>query len=262
MGRSRAASAPVELPEVAGRPGRALAAVANLDVIQHALRRAHQVVLRVWDDPRELWRVAAVRGLLISAVPQRDGSTTFEIMGPLALFHQTAVYGRALGALVPPLAEQARFELAIRCDELGEKVLRVVPPLLLPRAPAPRRPPMALDARLARDLESDCTVEREPEPIASGDRLLFPQLAVDGWYIEIIGFATAEFLDEMLARYRAAGDREGHLLHRSGGGAGDRTGGVEADAAAISGARRRPTQPRGSGFASRRSPPIAVLGGR
>ncbi len=194
----------VELPE--GRPSeRALAAIANLDVIQHALRRAHHVVLRVWDDPRELWRVAAVRGLLIAAIPQRDGSTTFEIKGPLALFHQTAVYGRALGALVPPLAEQARFELVIRCDVFGEKVLRVAPPLLLPRAPAPRRPPMALDARLARDLDSTCAVEREPEPIAAGDRLLFPQLRVDDWYIEIIGFATTEFLAEKVARYRAAG---------------------------------------------------------
>ncbi len=194
----------VELPD--GRPSeRALAAIANVDVIQHALHRAHHVKLRVWGDPRELWRAAAVRGLLATAAPGVDGSTTFDIRGPLALFHQTAVYGRALGALVPWLAEHTRFELVIRCDVGGETELRVVPPVLLPRAPLPRRPPMALDARLARDLEDRCEVTREPEPIASGDRLLFPQLKLDDWYVEIIGFATQEFLADKIARYRAAG---------------------------------------------------------
>lgn len=199
---------PVELPD--GRPAeRTVAAYANLDAIQHALRRAHLVKLRVWDDPRELWRIAAVRGLLTTVVPVGDGSTRFEIRGPLALFHQTAVYGRALAALVPPLAEQPRFELAIHCDLEGPRVLRVVPPVLLPAAPPPRRPPMALDARLARDLEpSTWLVTREPEPIAAGGRLLFPHLRLDGparWYVEIIGFATTDFLADKVARYRAAG---------------------------------------------------------
>ena len=45
------------------------------------------------------------------------------------------------------IVEHARFELAIEHDD---KTLRVAPPVILPAAPVVRRPPMALDARLAR----------------------------------------------------------------------------------------------------------------
>jgi predicted nuclease of restriction endonuclease-like RecB superfamily len=74
---------------------------------------------------------------------------------------------------------------------------------------SPRRPP-SIAERLARDLaELGHTVEREPPPIASGDHLLFPDLAVerDGrrWYVEVLGFSTKDALTTKLQRYRGAG---------------------------------------------------------
>jgi predicted nuclease of restriction endonuclease-like RecB superfamily len=200
---------PVVLPE--GRPAETeLAAFANLDQIQRCVRRAHDLQLRVWDRANELVRTVARYGL-ISQI-RRDGeATVLEVMGPLALFHSTIVYGRALSALVPLLADQPRFALDIHCRISGERArLRVAPPVWLPpTGQAPRRAPSPAE-RLASDLESlGRAVEREPPPIASGDHLLFPDLALDHagarWLLEVLGFATQDYLSTKLARYRAAG---------------------------------------------------------
>ena len=177
---------PVALPH--GRPAETeLAAFANLERIQRCVRRAHDLQLRVWDRANELVRTVARYGLI--AQIRRDGdATALDVIGPLALFHSTMVYGRALAALVPLLADHARFELDIRCELGGEPAhLRVAPPVLLPPAQvSPRRPP-SIAERLARELAAlGHTVEREPPPIASGEHLLFPDLALerDGarWY--------------------------------------------------------------------------------
>ena len=199
---------PVALP--AGRPAEAeLAAFANLERIQRCVRRAHDLTLRVWDRANELVRTAQRYGLI--AQVRRDGdATVLDVIGPLALFHSTMVYGRALGALVPLLADHARFALDVRCEIGGERVpFQVAPPVLLPPAAARRRAP-SIAERLARNLaELGHAVAREPPPIASGEHLLFPDLAIecDGvrWWIEVVGFATQEYLAAKLDRYRRAG---------------------------------------------------------
>jgi predicted nuclease of restriction endonuclease-like RecB superfamily len=200
---------PVALPS--GRPDEAeLAAFANLERIQRCVRRAHDLQLRVWDRANELVRTALRYGLI--AQVRRDGdATVLDVMGPLALFHSTMVYGRALAALVPLLADHGRFELDVRCELGGEQGhLRVTPPVLLPPvAASPRRAP-SLAERLARDLEElGHTIEREPPPIASGEHLLFPELALAHggarWFLEVVGFATKEYLTTKLERYRGAG---------------------------------------------------------
>ena len=48
---------------------------------------------------------------LIAQIRRDDDATTLDVMGPLALFHSTMVYGRALAALVPLLVDHPRFEL-------------------------------------------------------------------------------------------------------------------------------------------------------
>jgi len=200
---------PVTLP--AGRPAEAeLAALANLERIQRCVRRAHDLKLRVWDRANELVRTVARYGLI--AHIQRDGEATLlEVIGPLALFHATMVYGRALAALVPLLADQPRFELDIRCRFRGEPAhLAVAPPVLLPpvRGASPRAPSIA--ERLARELEAlGHNVEREPPPIASAEHLLFPDLVVERGgarrFVEVLGFSTREYLATKLERYRRAG---------------------------------------------------------
>lgn len=199
---------PVALPS--GRPSEAeLAAFANLEQIQRCVRRAHGLELRVWDRANELVRTALRYGLI--AQIRCDGeATVLEVMGPLALFHSTMVYGRALASLVPLLADHPRFALDIRCEFGGEQAhLLVTPPVLLPPVRfSPRRAP-SIAERLARDLtELGHVALREPPPIASGEHLLFPDLVLDHdrtrWFIEVVGFATKEYLTTKLERYRRA----------------------------------------------------------
>lgn len=200
---------PVLLPS--GRPpARTLIAFANVDRIQRCVRRADDLELRVWDDANSLVRMAARCGLIASVTRADDGATVLALAGPLAMFHATSVYGRALAALVPLLADHRRFRLDVHCDlASGRRTLRVEPPVELPPAPPPRRKAPTFAERLARDLAgAGCTVEREPPPIASGAHVLFPELAFDHGgrrtRVEIVGFSTAAYLRDKLARYRAA----------------------------------------------------------
>jgi len=200
---------PVVLPD--GRPSEIeLAAYANLERIQRSVRRAHDLQLRVWDQANDLVRTAMRYGLI--AQIRRDGDATLlDVIGPLALFHSTMVYGRALSALVPLLAGHARFELDVRCEFGGaEAHLKVAPPVWLPPPLiSPRRAPSTAE-RLARELAAlGHAVEREPPPIASGEHLLFPDLALDRrgtrWFVEVLGFSTRDYLSAKLDRYRDAG---------------------------------------------------------
>lgn len=136
-----------------GRPAElAVAAAANLSIIQRALTRCHELRLQVSGNARAIARTAAVRGLLATA-RARGKAVDLEISGPLALFHRTTVYGRALGSIVPHLSWCERFVLDARCDfGRSPAILRLQPPLLLPPAPAPKRYDSALEARFAREM--------------------------------------------------------------------------------------------------------------
>jgi predicted nuclease of restriction endonuclease-like RecB superfamily len=200
---------PVALPS--GRPAETeLAALANLERIQRCVRRAHDLKLRVWDRANELVRTVARYGL-IAQIQRDDDATLLDVIGPLALFHSTTVYGRALAALVPLLSDHPRFALDIRCRFRGEQAhLRVAPPVMLPPVKASARRAPSIAERLARDLAAlGHLVEHEPTPIASGQHLLFPDLAIEHAgarrLIEVLGFSTSEYLTTKLARYRDAG---------------------------------------------------------
>ena len=200
---------PVVLPN--GRPAaRTLAALANLERIQSAVRTAFAVRVRVWDDANELVRATSRLGLVSTVTRDETDAITLAVTGPLALFHATTVYGRALAALVPLLVRHERFELEIQTAlDGGEQVLRFAPPIWLP-ASAPAMRTISVAERLARDLEArGCEVERDPPPLevaADGERvLLFADLCVSGSRIEVLGFATDDYVAHKRARYRAAG---------------------------------------------------------
>lgn len=234
---------PVELPR--GRPSEfEVAAVANVHLLQRAMRRARSVRLRVWGDAGPLIRAAAARGLLTTLsihgvrdvdLPGVSGPVTvLDIVGPLALFHHTAVYGRALADLVPLLADCDRFELELVAKSRDQTyTVDVASPVLLPAVPARLvRPGFNLQRlinaleRAARSSGYVTTAASAPQPdaraagpaiaitprppaIPSGRSLVCPDLVIERGerrlHVEILGFWTPEFLARKLALYRDAG---------------------------------------------------------
>lgn len=214
---------PVELPR--GRPSEfEVAAVANLTLLQRAVRRAQSLTLRVWGDAGPLVRAAARRGLLTTLSVRADAGrdariTVLDIVGPLALFHRTAVYGRALADLVPLLADCERFELELTAR--GREhfyTIEIASPVLLPAVPARLAVPGFDLQRLMKALEREVRSVPSADPaiairphvaaIRSGSSLVCPDLLIERGerrvYVEIVGFWTTEFLERKLALYRAA----------------------------------------------------------
>jgi predicted nuclease of restriction endonuclease-like RecB superfamily len=199
--------ATITLPH--GRPNELeVAAFANIYLIQRALRRAHRVKIWLWDDDGTVLRAATSRGLLVTASACPDGSTLVDIVGPLALFQRTAVYGTTLAQLVPMLSSSVRFVV-----ELDSPVYRtrLVSPVLLPLAPIDRRAtyqPLKL-ARALERLDPELRVIVGPSPLRSNLMILCPDLALEyrgvRWYLELVGFWTASHIERKLAAYAAAG---------------------------------------------------------
>ncbi len=139
--------------------------------------------------------------------------TTIEIVGPLALFHRTNVYGRALADLAQMLGEVRDFTLDIHVEtQTAIYTTRVESPVLLPAPPARLAGVPYPIARLARDLgrvAPELVVTPTPPLIAAGRELACPDLLVEcgrrRCYIESVGFWTAEHVRKKLAVYRAAG---------------------------------------------------------
>jgi predicted nuclease of restriction endonuclease-like RecB superfamily len=224
---------PVELPY--GRPTEPeVAAFANVALIQRALRRAQSCTLRVAGDAGPILRAAAHRGLLATATLDAAGSaihagtsaelpsasrthvgvdTTIEIVGPLALFHRTSVYGRALADLAPMLGELTDFTLDVHVEtQSAVYTTRVESPVLLPAPPARLGGVPYPIARLMRELARaapELLTTPAPPLISAGGAVACADLLVehgDGrCYFEIVGFWTAEHVRRKLSVYRAAG---------------------------------------------------------
>ncbi|MEO8845025.1 MAG: DUF790 family protein [Kofleriaceae bacterium] len=199
--------ATIALPN--GRPNELeVAAFANISLIQRALRRAHRVKIWSWDDDGTVLRAATARGLLVTASGCPDGSTLVDLVGPLALFQRTAVYGTTLAQLVPMLSSSERF--VVELDSPASRT-RLASPVLLPLPPVDRRAtyqPRKL-ARALELLDPELRVIVGPSPLRSNGAILCPDLALDHrgvrWHLELVGFWTAAHLERKLAAYAAAG---------------------------------------------------------
>lgn len=204
---------PVGAPPPDLAPG-ALALRVNLALAKGLLSRAVRVELRLQGGSRAVVRLAKLLGLICTARRERD-ETVLDLSGPLALFRHTRVYGRALGALLDPLAWCDRFALAAPCAlPEGEHVLRLTPRDPLAPGAEPRRFDSKVEEALARDLARLAPaydVVREPEPVQVGDSLIFPDLALvhrldprRRTLIEVVGFWTPDYLERKLATLRRA----------------------------------------------------------
>jgi predicted nuclease of restriction endonuclease-like RecB superfamily len=193
-----------------------LALRSNLALVQALLFRAAAVTVEVEGNSRLLVRHAKWRGL-ICTVAEQSGTmgAALEISGPIALFRNTRLYGRALGELVPLLAWCPRFRLRAACDFEGRHLtlqLGTGDPIF--PAAAPHQYDSQLEERFARDFRRrapDWDVLREPEPITADGTLIFPDFALQHrsdrgrrWLLEIVGFWTPDYVARKLEQYRRA----------------------------------------------------------
>jgi predicted nuclease of restriction endonuclease-like RecB superfamily len=154
-------------------------------------------------------------------VPPSDDTmrgAVIDVSGPLALFHHTEVYGRALASLVPRLGWCNEFELVAQCA-LGQGKhfstfeLRSGDPIAAGDELC--RYDSRVEEKFARDFRRAAPawdLVREPQPVDAGGVLTFPDFELvhrhepkRRWLLEIVGFWTADYLKEKLARLRAAG---------------------------------------------------------
>jgi uncharacterized protein len=210
----------------------------NLAMIGGLLARAREVRIVAHGHTRALVRQAKLVGLICvvervlpkslgSEVPLGSGldavtegqleAVAIHVSGPLALFRHTRIYGRALASLVPRIAWCQRYEVSAQC-QLSE---RGAPLRVTVRSGDPLPAGRELerhDSRLERDFARafarcapDWDLIREPEPIAVGRGLIFPDFELRHrhyperrWYLEIAGFWTREYLTNKLAQLRSA----------------------------------------------------------
>ncbi len=197
----RQAIAPVEL-----------APRANLALVQGLLARAAEVAIDLTGNALPIVRRARRAGLIVNVT--QGEATRVTLSGPLALFHHTRIYGRALGGIVPLLAWASRFELEARCRVAeGDKVLRLVSGDPIAPAAEPVAFDSALEERFARDarrLAPGWDLVRDPQPLVTAHGLVFPDFALIDrddarrrWLIEIVGYWTPAYIARKVAAYRA-----------------------------------------------------------
>jgi uncharacterized protein len=193
-----------------------LALRSNLLLAQALLARAFKLRISLEGNTRAVVRHAALRGLLCSVSRGESGDgAVLEVSGPFALFRRTLLYGRALGSLVPVLAWTRRFRLEAECDvrrRTATVTLATGDPIF--PSPEPRRFDSQVEERFARDFGRAApawTIIREPEPIAAGGHLIFPDFVIHPrsdparrWLLEIVGFWTPEYLAKKMERLREA----------------------------------------------------------
>jgi uncharacterized protein len=212
-----------------------LAIEINSALVAGLLARATHVRVRAWGDTHALVRQARLGGLICLVSREkgrmgrmggfeagaldevRESGVMLDISGPFALFRHTAVYGRALAALVPRLTACSGFELVAPCVlSRGKRVWTVLvrsgDPIAETRELA--RPGGQVEARFAADfsrIAPDWDLIGEPAPFTAADAVMFPDFELvhrrdpaRRWLLEIAGFWTRDYLDRKLERLRTA----------------------------------------------------------
>ena len=180
-----------------------LAARYNLALVQSFLVRSVELEAVVREHARRVVGYAKLRGLMVVCSENAAGALMLRLSGPLALFHDTLKYGRALASWFPALVSTNGWWLSSRVLLRGEKLrldLDGAAPVSRTHA-LPRAFDSKLEARLDRDLRrliSPWRIERESSVIRVGEQLFFPDFALvsEGArvLVEVVGFWTPEYL--------------------------------------------------------------------
>jgi len=191
-----------------------LALRTNQLILRSLLFHARRVRIKAEGATRPLVRQAKLRGLLCSVT---DGTPPIlDLSGPFTMFRHALLYGRALGELVQFLPHCAQFKLRAECvlrDQ--EAVLDVQTGDPIFPSEAAKTYDSKLEERFARDLKRaapDWDLLREPEPVRAGRTLIFPDFLLRHrlcpqrrFFVEILGFWSADYLARKLALLREAG---------------------------------------------------------
>jgi uncharacterized protein len=195
-----------------------LARAANTTLVAALLGRAVRLAVAARGGVKDLVRATRRLGLVHVLRPGvSDDAVLLEASGPYALFRHTALYGRALAALVPWAARCTRFLLRAECvlergGVTGTLVLRSGDPVtsLASSLPAGGRAVQ----RLARELgaaSADWQVDLDPAPVRARDAWWWPEVELRHrteprlrCLLEIVGYWTRGALERRLALARAA----------------------------------------------------------
>ena len=195
----------------------------NQLIARSLLFHARSVRIRAEGAIRPLVRQAKLRGLLCTVTTEDPGhyarsEPILELSGPFAVFRHTLLYGRALGELLQFLPHTAHFRLRAHCIlRENEVVLDLQSGDPIFPAEAPRLFDSKLEARFAKDFARaapDWDLVREPEPVAAGNTIIFPDFRLRHrlvpartFLVEIVGFWSADYLERKLELLRRAGIR-------------------------------------------------------
>lgn len=190
-----------------------LSSAYNLTLAQALLARATEVVAVVRANVRAVVRYAKLLGLMTMFEEAPDGATRVTVSGPLALFHDTVKYGRALSRWFPSLVTTPGWSLEARVLAAGEPLLLALDGTApLPRTHAlPRASDSRLEARVERDvraLASPWRIVREAAVVHAGGRVFFPDFSLvcerGTVLVEVVGFWSPEYLEAKAALLRLA----------------------------------------------------------
>ena len=181
----------------------------NLSLAQTALFDATEVRVRSV-DPKRL--VSAVKRLRLMYELRRgaDGRELV-VTGPDALFRRTRRYGTAFARLLRTVAGAAEWRLEATIDDRGtERTMTLTDGDVTVPGVDPVAEP-AFDSGVEADfagrfraLDLDWSLTREPEPLATGSRVMIPDFAFEydhadfRLYFEVMGFWTPEYVETKL----------------------------------------------------------------
>lgn len=185
----------------------------NLALVQALVARSTELTVTVRGNLRPVVGYAKLLGLMVLFDEAPDGATRLTMSGPLALFHDTVKYGRALARWFPALTATPGWSLVARIV-LGGETLKLA---LDAAAPIPRTfaMPRAHDSKLEARLEADLRrlgsawrIEREVAAVRAGGRVFFPDFALVSAagrvLVEVAGWWTPEYIAGKAALLRAA----------------------------------------------------------
>jgi len=183
----------------------------NLALAQAMLMRSFEVVAQIRANARRAVGYAKLHGLM-ATFESHDQGTKVTLSGPLALFHETTKYGRALAGFLPALAVTPAWSLAAQILLGGrrhELVLDATAPL--PRTHAlPASSDSGVERRLAVDirrLASGWELAREDTVVRVGSRLFYPDFTLVSArgrvLVEVVGYWTPEYLANKAEALRA-----------------------------------------------------------